>query len=99
MDNQSYAASWDAAASSFRTRVTPAQWQAAAHAARTPLGKMKKRTLKGAMPTTTLPGAPDGQYVLFQFNTSFEQKSAAVETVTAAQEMDGTWHVGAYNIR
>jgi hypothetical protein len=38
----------------------------------------------------TLPGAPDGEYVVFQFNTSFEQKSAAVETVTAIREKDGT---------
>jgi hypothetical protein len=45
------------------------------------------------------PGAPDGEYVVFQFNTSLEQKSAAVETVTAIREKDGTWHVGGYFIK
>ncbi len=60
---------------------------------------MKLRTLKSATSTATLPGAPDGAYVVFQFTTSFEQKSAAVETVTAIREKDGTWHVGGYFVK
>jgi hypothetical protein len=46
-----------------------------------------------------LPGAPDGSYVVFQFDTVFEQKAAAVETLTAGREPDGTWHVIGYFIR
>jgi hypothetical protein len=99
IDNQNYAASWDAAATLFRTRVTQEQWQTAAQTARAPLGQLKSRTLKSATSTTTLPGAPDGEYVVFQFTTSFEQKAAAVETVTAVREMDGKWHVGGYFIK
>jgi hypothetical protein len=63
------------------------------------VGQMKSRTFKSVTSTTTLPGAPDGEYVVFQFNTSFEQKAAAVETVTAIREKDGTWHVGGYFIK
>jgi hypothetical protein len=99
IDNQGYAASWDTAATLFRNAVTQEKWQAAAQAARSPLGQMKSRTLTSATPATTLPGAPDGEYVVFQFNTSFEQKSAAVETVTVIREKDGTWHVGGYFIK
>ncbi|MEP7247267.1 MAG: DUF4019 domain-containing protein [Gammaproteobacteria bacterium] len=99
IDNQNYAASWETAASAFRSAITQEKWQAAAQAARTPLGPMKVRELASAKSTTTLPGAPDGEYVVFRFNTSFEQKAAAVETVTAVQEKDGTWHVGGYFIR
>ena len=99
VDNQSYAASWDTAASLFKAAVTQEKWQAAAQTARTPLGPMKSRTLKSAMSTKTLPGAPDGEYVVFQFNASFEQKAAAVETVTAIREQDGAWHVGGYFVK
>jgi hypothetical protein len=99
VDSQNYAGSWDTAATVFRTRITREQWQAAAQAARAPLGQLKSRGLKSATSTTTLPGAPDGQYVVFQFNASFEQKSAAVETVTAVLEPDGTWRVVGYFIR
>ena len=98
IDHQSYAASWDTAASAFRNAITSEKWQAAVQAARAPLGAMKARTPKSATSTTTLPGAPDGEYVVFQFTTSFEQKPAAVETVTAVREKDGTWHVGGYFI-
>jgi hypothetical protein len=99
VDGRSYAASWNAAANLFRNAVTEQQWQAAVQGARAPLGQLKSRTLKGATATKALPGAPDGEYVVFQFDTSFEQKAAAVETVTTIREKDGTWHVGGYFIK
>jgi Protein of unknown function (DUF4019) len=99
VDSQSYAASWDTAATFFRNAITQEKWQAPVQAARAPLARMKSRTLRSATSTTTLPGAPDGEYVVFQFNTSFEQKSAGVETVTAIREKDGTWRVGGYFIQ
>jgi Protein of unknown function (DUF4019) len=99
IDSQDYASSWNAAAKLFRARITQEQWKAAAQGARAPFGQLKRRTLKSATSTTTLPGAPDGEYVVFQFNTSFEQKAAAAETVTAVLEPDGSWHVAGYFIR
>jgi Protein of unknown function (DUF4019) len=99
VDGQSYAASWSAAAGLFRNAVTQEKWQAAVQSARAPLGQLKSRTLKSATSTSTLPGAPDGEYVVFQFNASFDQKSAAVETVTAIREKDGSWRVGGYFIK
>lgn len=99
IDSESYAASWESAATLFRNAITQEKWQAAAQTARAPLGQLKSRALKSATSTTTLPGAPDGEYVVFQFDTSFAQKAAAVETVTAIREKDGTWHVGGYFIK
>ena len=60
---------------------------------------MKSRTLKSATFATTLPGAPDGEYVVFEFNTTFDEKSAAIETLTTIRETDGTWRVGGYFIQ
>jgi len=99
VDEQNYPASWETAATLFRSAITLEKWQAAVQTARTPFGQLKSRTLKGATSTRTLPGAPDGEYVVFQFDTSFEQKAAAVETVTAIREKDGSWHVGGYFIK
>ena len=99
IDSQNYAASWDTAASGFRSAITQEKWVAAAQAARAPLGPVKSRALKSATATKTLPGAPDGDYVVFQFNTSFGQKAEATETVTAIREKDGTWHIGGYFIK
>lgn len=99
VDAQSYAESWDTAAANFRNAVPTEKWQAAVRAVRGPLGDLKSRTLKSAKVTATLPAAPDGEYVVFQFDASFAQKAAAVETVTAVREKDGSWHVGGYFIR
>jgi hypothetical protein len=48
---------------------------------------------------TSLPGAPDGEYVVIQFETSFENKNDAVETVTPMKDEDGKWRVSGYFIR
>ena len=48
---------------------------------------------------TSLPGAPDGEYVVIQFKTSFENKASAVETVTPMKDPDGEWRVGGYFIK
>ena len=67
--------------------------------ARKPFGATKKRSPKAAQFARSLPGAPDGEYVVMQFDTAFEQKAAAVETVTAAREKDGSWKIAGYFIK
>ncbi|MDD5138124.1 MAG: DUF4019 domain-containing protein, partial [Candidatus Omnitrophica bacterium] len=47
---------------------------------------------------TTLPGAPDGEYVIVQFDTTFENKKSSVESVTMSLEADGRWRVSGYFI-
>jgi hypothetical protein len=46
-----------------------------------------------------IPGAPDGEDVILQLNTVFEEKAQAIETVTAKREPDGTWKVAGYFIK
>ena len=99
VDAGNYSASWDNAAAFFKKAITREKWQMALEATRTPLGKVKSRTLKSATATKTLPGVPDGEYFVLQFDSSFEQKQTALETVTAIHEPDGSWRVGGYFIR
>jgi hypothetical protein len=99
IDTQRYGESWDAAAALFRRAIPREKWEAAVGTAREPLGELKSRKVQSATATKTLPGAPDGEYVVFQFATVFERKAAAVETVTAIREGDGTWTVGGYFIK
>ena len=99
IDGQNYAASWDTAAVMFRNAINQEKWRAAVQAARTPFGQMKSRTLQSATSATTLPGAPDGEYLVLRYTTSFENKAAALETVTAMREKDGTWHVAGYFVK
>jgi Protein of unknown function (DUF4019) len=91
--------SWEAAAEPFRKAVSKEQWKASLQAVRGPLGKLRSRKLAGAQYATSLPGAPDGEYVVIQYEASFEKKGSAVETVTPMREKDGSWRVSGYYVR
>jgi hypothetical protein len=57
------------------------------------------RTLKSRQYAASLPGAPDGKYVVIQYDSVFENKKGAVETVTPMLDPDGTWRVSGYFIK
>jgi hypothetical protein len=77
VDNNQYDKSWDQAAALFKKAVTKEGWNKALQTSRAPLGKLLSRSLKSKKYATQLPGAPDGQYVVIQFETSFENKKSA----------------------
>ncbi len=98
VDDMQYEASWQEAALLFRDQVSPSNWVNAVAAARSPLGDLVARRLSSATYATSLPGAPDGEYVVIQFETSFENKTQAIETVTPMLD-EGNWRVSGYYIR
>jgi tetratricopeptide (TPR) repeat protein len=99
VDDAKYGDSWDAAAEFLRKAVAKDAFGKQIAAARTPLGKLLSRKLISATYMTSVPGAPDGQYVVIQFETSFENKKQAVETVTPMKDKDGKWRVSGYYIK
>jgi hypothetical protein len=99
VDSGKYAESWQECEQIFQVAATNEQWQSTLRATRDPLGKLLWRKLKGATCTKTLPGAPDGEYVVIQYESSFERKQAAVETVTPVLDKDGKWRVSGYYIK
>jgi len=98
-DSEDFAGSWTSASSLFRAAVTEAEWEKALSAVRGPIGRLISRELGSADFYTTLPGAPDGEYVVMQFNSSFAQKATAIETVTVMLDSDGSWCVSGYYIK
>lgn len=99
VDKSRFAQSWDQAAPYFKSMVTKSKWEAQVKAARQPMGKLISRTVKTKEFAKTLPGAPDGEYVVLQFDTKFENKTSAVETITPQKDKDGKWRVCGYFIR
>ncbi len=99
VDSGKYADSWQEASQLFKAAVTKEQWQGALQGVRGPLGKLLARKLKSATYTKSLPGAPDGEYVVIQYDTSFENKQSAVETITPMLDKDGKWRVSGYFIK
>jgi hypothetical protein len=99
VDAGKYSESWEEAAQLFKGAVTREQWGASITTVRKPLGKLVSRTLKSKVYATSLPGAPDGEYVVIQYTTSFENKKSAVETITPMLDKDGKWRVSGYYIK
>ena len=99
VDEGKYAESWNEAAELFKNAVKQGQWEQAIQAVRTPLGKLVSRKVKSTSYQTSLPGAPDGQYLVIVFETSFEKKKSAIETVTPMMDKDGKWRVSGYYIK
>ena len=99
VDAGDYAGSWDQAAKVFKAAVNQADWVKASGGVRVPLGKVVSRKLKSREYTEKLPGAPDGKYVVIQYDTVFQNKAQAVETVVPMADPDGVWRVSGYFIR
>jgi len=98
-DTGKYAESWDEAAQLFKNAIAKEQWSEKVKGARAPLGKLLSRKLKSATYAKTLPGAPDGEYVVIRYDTSFENKASAVETIVPMLDKDGKWRVSGYYIK
>lgn len=99
VDRGRYAESWARASEYFRNAVTQSRWVETLKGRREILGKLISRKVEITRYATSLPGAPDGQYVVIRFQTSFANKKSAVETVTAMLEKDGKWRIAGYFIR
>jgi len=99
VDRGEYEASWSEAAGWFRNLVSRDQWVAQAGGVREPLGAVRTRLVRAEQRVTSLPGAPDGDYMVLEFQTEFERKRAAIETVTAMRDTDGRWRVAGYYVR
>ncbi len=98
-DAGDYAQSWATGAEYFRKSIAQSQWVSSVSHVRGSLGALKSRRVSSARFARSLPGAPDGEYVVIQFARSFENKAAATETVTPMKDPDGRWRVSGYYIR
>jgi len=99
IDSEQYKKSWDETAEIFQNAVPMENWGPAVENARLKFGKFISRELASATYTTTIPGGPDGEYVIIQFAAKFEKKEKAIETITPKKSEDGKWHVSGYYIK
>ena len=99
IDDGNYAASWQDASSYFRSQIPEDKWVDTIGNLRKLLGGLAGRELASAQPVTTLPGAPDGNYLVVQFRSSFTNKHSAIETVIMLFAKNGHYAVAGYFVR
>jgi len=99
-DRSDAAESWSQAASAlFKSAVTPEQWNNSLDAAQGLIGKPLSRELKSKQYQEEMPGLPDGEYVVLEYETSFEKKRRGTETVALVKDADGEWRVAGYFVK
>lgn len=91
--------SYQRAAGLFKSALSLEQWRGSLAAAQAPLGKPLSRSLKSSRYTEELPGAPDGNYYVIEYDTAFERKKHGTETVVPMLDEDGVWRVSGYFVK
>ena len=99
LDSKEYDKCWGTFSTVFRSKISKDDLTKQLKLALDPMGKMKSRTIQSKMYHTKLPGAPDGEYLVIQYKTSFEKKESAIETITPTKDKDGVWRVSGYYIK
>jgi hypothetical protein len=98
-DSGRYGESWEQASAYLKNVVTKDQFVQSLRGALGPFGQLISRKVESTQYATALPGAPDGEYVVIRFRSSFQNKKEAIETVTPMMEADGRWKVSGYYIK
>ncbi|MCM8813810.1 MAG: DUF4019 domain-containing protein [Candidatus Omnitrophica bacterium] len=99
IDDGKYVDSWKQSAGFFRNAVPQEQWEQMMRGYRQPLGKNVSREIAAVQYVTTMPAAPDGEYVLVDYTSAFERKKHATESVTVMKDTDNIWRVSGYFIQ
>lgn len=94
VDSGDYEQSWEQSAPFFQSQISNADWVQALNQVRAPLGHATSRALNSAHAHASLPGVPDGEYVVITLVTDFEKKSTAIETITVSKVSDAWLPVG-----
>ena len=98
IDADNYDKGWMFASEYLKNAVPKDSFKQSLQGVRSPLGSMKKRVLAASQYTTSLPGSPDGEYVVMKYKTEFANKANAVETLISKKEND-QWKVAGYFIK
>ena len=98
IDAGKYGESWQKADLFFKSQLSQKKWDSALTEIRTPLGKVTSRTELSAKEYSSLPGVPDGEYLVVQFQTDFQNKKASTEILTLSKS-SGQWRTVGYFIK
>jgi len=99
VDAADYGESWELAAQPVREAMPKVQWEVTLQELRKKLGGVVRRKLRAATYAKDPPNAPPGEYVVIRYDTTFENRPLAVETITPVRQPDGHWRVSGYFIR
>lgn len=98
VDGEDYGAAWASASPLWKDSTSEEKWTAALRALREPLGGIQKREVVRALAATSIPGRPEGSYVIVQFRANFASRSDVMEKLTMARSASGDWQACEYAV-
>lgn len=99
VDAGQYAKSYKETSSLFQHHVREKEWVSRISRTRSTFGAVASRKMAKAKYLTNFLGAPEGDYYLLVFQTSFKDKAHAIELVTTQKGAGGEWKVCGYVLR
>ena len=99
IDNGKYPESRSSASAAFRNALTESRWKEIISSVRGTAGKLLSRNLASKEYVTGLSGAPEGEYVILKYRSSFENRKKAIEVVTVMRDPDGKWRGAGYTLK
>ena len=91
--------SWEQMSPFVKNSVSKADWEQVLPNVREILGKVHNRRPMASERIGSLPGMPDGDYVVLRFLSHCEKKAEAVETMIMCKDNDGSWRAATYVFR
>ena len=98
VDVGAYDPSWVTASAVLKKAVNQRGWVSMMLRGREPYGPRVSLHMRQIKTTHNLPGAPDGNYVVIEYDSRFIKKPGAVEKITLVKEPDAVWRVADYNL-
>jgi hypothetical protein len=98
LDQGRYADSYAYTGMLIRAQVDRESFTSQIQKARAGTGALMGRYLMDVSYTTSVPGAPEGQYVVLHYQSSFANRQETIETLTLAFAK-GYWRVSGYYIK
>jgi beta-lactamase regulating signal transducer with metallopeptidase domain len=99
VDAQDYARSWAEASPVFREGISEADWTRAAAHVHDALGAVVSRAPLMVTMTSSLDGAPDGQYAVVEYAARYQKVERTIERATLRLDHDGQWRIVGYFAR
>lgn len=90
---------WNELASPVKGRLSPEQWRLSMELAGSGTGSLVSRSFEKSLYSESLPGVPDGSYVVVTYRSRFEKRDETSEIVAVALDTDGRWRVCGYHVR
>ncbi len=99
LDSLKFVEAFKNAAKPVQEEATEKEWKFAFDEMNKLTGRAFLRKVFQKQYFSSLPGFPDGEYVVIVFHTTFVKREETLETVILTKEEDGKWRVLNYHIK